>query len=96
MFEPLGDLLPKNIRKAGLEDKLRSSAVVQVAREVLAEIFGGDGRMFDVKSFKGGVLKVVCRSSVYAQEAHLREREIAAAINRRLGDDIVSRIQATG
>jgi predicted nucleic acid-binding Zn ribbon protein len=44
---------------------------------------------------RGGVLTVYCRESVWAQEVALMAPEYVAAINRRMGDDLVREIRTT-
>ena len=68
--------------------------VIIYAEEAVAEIFGKD-KINDAKPLflKNRTLTVTCSSSAMAQEVRLRQQEIIAKINQKLGKIEVDRVR---
>ncbi len=97
MFEKLGRLLPSSLRKSGeLARGVEAAQVVEAGQAAIHLTFGAEvAGHCRAAAFKDGTLKVACDRSVYAETVRLREQEVIAAANRRLGRDIVIRVRAS-
>ena len=97
MFESLGKLLPHALRTPSARKSVEAAMVIASTEEALRDVFGAETTArLRVVSFKNGVITIVCERSVYAQEIALREREVVACANRRLGADMVKKLRPTG
>lgn len=95
-FTSLKNLLPKSLRRAGAERQVRATVIIDRASEVLARIFGEDAaKKMSPKYVRAGVLHIRCTSSAYAQEITLRQDEVLAMLNDRLGESAVRALRAT-
>ncbi len=97
MFEKLGRLLPSSIRKSGeLARGVEAARVVEAGQAAIHLTFGADvAAHCRAASFKDGTLRIACDRSVYAETIRLREQEVVAAANARLGADAVLRVRAS-
>ena len=97
MFEKLGRLLPSSIKKSGeMSRGVEAAQVVEAAQAAIRLTFGAEvASHAKAASFKAGTLRVSCDRSVYAETVRLREDDLVAAVNKRLGRNAVSRIRST-
>ncbi len=94
-FTPLGDTLNDKMGKdLGLKAQLETSRVLDIASEVISELFKKDMASHAKPLFlKNRTLTISCTSSSMAQEIRLNQAMIVAEINRRLGFVEVDRIR---
>lgn len=94
-FTPLGDTLQDKLGKnSSLKAQLETSRVLDVASEVISELFKKDMAAHAKPLFlKNRTLTVSCTSSSMAQEIRLNQATIVAEINRKLGAEEVDRIR---
>ena len=77
-----------------LSKQVQASRVVEEAQKVFEEIFGKDGSVHAKPLFlKNRTLTVTCSSGAIAQEIRLRQMDIVAKINDRIGKKEVDRIR---
>jgi predicted nucleic acid-binding Zn ribbon protein len=94
-FTPLGDALKGKIgAQKNIEKQLEATAIVDAAEAVFKEVFSEDLAPHAKPLFlKNRTLTVTCTSSALAQEIRLRQSEIVAKINDKLGKSEVDRIR---
>lgn len=94
-FTPLGDALDQKFRsKTPLKKQVQASMAVEYATEVLLALFGPEqGALVKPLFLKNRTLTVTCTTSAMAQEIRLRQHEIVAKINEKLGEKQVDRIR---
>lgn len=89
MVTPLRDILRRTVRAWGLEPVLflleAQAAWPEIVGPALAEVSAP-------LSIRQGVMRVGVLAAVAAQELRLRQAEIAADVNRRVGDRTVTKI----
>lgn len=92
-MQPLASLLKTYGRAAGPHQPLGVARVVAVAQAVL-DSWGSQGTSLfgPVHYFKNNTLAIRCPAGSAAQELKLKERELCAAINQRLGAALVKKI----
>jgi predicted nucleic acid-binding Zn ribbon protein len=90
MFEAFGSVVRRNMRRGRVGGQLRAAVVIAQASAALEELFGSESAAkMRPRSFRDGRLKIACDASVYAEEIRLREKEVIASINARLGGPYV-------
>lgn len=94
-FTPLGDALSKKLSsESPLKNQIQASLVIECASAVFEECFGDVGKLHAKPLFlKNRTLTVTCGSSAIAQEIRLRQMDIVAKINEKLGAKEVDRIR---
>ncbi len=94
-FTPLGDALHDKIGKnSPLKKQLESAEIIEVATEVLEEMFGSDLAIYAKPLFlKNRTLTISCTSSSMAQEIRLNQSAIVQKVNDKLGKNEVDRIR---
>lgn len=86
----IADVLRESIASEGLDDGLRRSSAIEAwAPLVGREIASQCGRPF----FKDDVLTVRIPAAALRQELSMRRTQLAAAINRHIGADLISDIR---
>lgn len=97
MFEKLGRLLPSSLRKSGeLARGVEAAQVVAATQAAIHLTLGAEiAGHCRAASFKDGTVRIACDRSVYAETVRLREQDVVAAANKRLGRDVVARIRAS-
>lgn len=94
-FTPLGDALKGKMNtQKSMDKQLEANAIVEIAEAVFKEVFPEDLAVHAKPLFlKNRTLTVTCTSSALAQEIRLRQGEIVAKINDKLGKSEVDRIR---
>ncbi len=94
-FTPLGDtILSKLSGNSTLKRQIETSNVVEVAKEVIESLLGAEiGAHVRPLFLKNRTLTVSCGSSSVAQEIRLRQLEIVAKINEKIGKNEVDRVR---
>lgn len=94
-FTPLGDTLQSKLSGNNtLKRQVETSGVVETSKEVIMEILGTDiGAHVRPLFLKNRTLTVSCSSSSVAQEIRLRQQEIVAKINEKVGKNEVDRVR---
>ncbi len=93
-FTPLGDALHQKLSShTPLKRQVEASQIVEIANEVFAELFGDQGKNAKPLFLKNRTLTVTCSSSAIAQEIRLRQVEIVAKLNEKMGKTEVDRIR---
>ncbi|MDD5043344.1 MAG: DUF721 domain-containing protein [Patescibacteria group bacterium] len=93
-FESLGNILRGSAKKSSFRKGVEAALVIEKFHQIIKDIWGdkivGEAKALHLKNKK---LTVACMSSVAAQEIRLREKEILAAINNKLGYQAVERMR---
>jgi predicted nucleic acid-binding Zn ribbon protein len=77
-----------------LTETLAPSTPLAAVQRIWAEVVGADVAAEAAPTgLRGGVLTVVCRASVWAQELELMGPDVAARLNAELGSDDVVRLR---
>lgn len=93
-FTPLGDALKEKMGKnANLGRQLESVEVIEIAENVLKEMFGDLGAAAKPLFLKNRTLTVSCATSAIAQEIRLNQTAIVEKINEKMGKNEVDRIR---
>lgn len=97
MFQKLGRLLPSSLRKTSeVARGVEAALVVEAAQAAIHLTFGKDvAAHATASSFKDGTLKVTCDRSVYAETVRLREADLIAAVNKRVGREVAQRVRVS-
>ena len=88
----LGDLIKKHMKPTDRRT-LTAALVLEDVRAALQELFPDHAAGIKAVSYESRVLKLQCDRSVIAEEIRLREPEVLAAINAKIGEDAVDRIR---
>ncbi len=94
-FTPLGDALTsKLLHNSTLKRQVETSGVVEIAKEVIDHMLGAEiGAHVRPLFLKNRTLTVSCASSSVAQEIRLKQLEIVAKINEKVGKNEVDRVR---
>lgn len=94
-FQPLGDILKKNIQQAGISEQVGASVVLEKFMKIASEMWPNEDIQKGVKPLyvKSRTLTVACLSSVLAQDIKLKERTIIEKLNKEMGESLVDRIR---
>lgn len=77
-FVPLKNLLPHALANSGISREVSAARIVAAAQDVIGDL----GR---AQAFENGLLTVVVKSPIYAQELKLRGRSIRMALDDKTG-----------
>ncbi|MEK9152462.1 MAG: DciA family protein [Patescibacteria group bacterium] len=96
MIDSLKNLLNRKIRATGggLGERIKASVVVSIIDAAIAGIHA-TGAAVKARTFRDGIVTVSCEAAVDAQEIRLKESEIIAEANRRLGSGTVKKLRVT-
>lgn len=93
-FTPLGDALRHNVTGATpIKKQIQAALLVEAAEAVFQELFGAEKPQAKALFLKNRTLTVSCASGAVAQEIRLRQAEIVAKINAKIGAKEVDRIR---
>jgi len=94
-FIPLGDTLHhKSDKNNSSNDKDESIEVLEISKEIMAEMFGIElANDANPLFLKNRTLTISCSSSAIAQEIRENQAEIVDKINVKLGEKQVDRIR---
>jgi predicted nucleic acid-binding Zn ribbon protein len=94
-FTPIGDALFSKLSiNSTLKHQVETSEVVELSKGVIDELLGADiGSHVRPLFLKNRTLTVSCGSSSVAQEIRLRQLEIVAKINEKVGKNEVDRVR---
>lgn len=93
-FEPLGNLLKKNIgTRTGVSRSVEAGMVVAAATEEFTRAFPALAARMVVVSFRDGVLTMHAYSGSAAAELRLREPQFLSVLRTRLGAGVVIRLR---
>ena len=90
MFEPLGQLIKRNIAKSKFSNELVIISIFNATNKVVEKEFGQN--LIKPQSFKDGVLSLKVSNPILSQEIQSRSQEFLDNINTELGDKRVLRI----
>jgi predicted nucleic acid-binding Zn ribbon protein len=94
MFEDMGSLLPKAVKRAGIHKQVDSAHIIEAAEKVFqSDLPEGVSRDLKPAFVRHSTLAVAVLSGAAAQELHFREDEILGAINKRLGREVVKKLK---
>jgi len=93
-FVKLEKLLPKSVKKAGIQSQLDSAKILESFNQVIEKFFGpAAAKKIRPLSLNNGSLSIACLSSVLAQRLKSQERMILEAVNRPYKQKIVTRLR---
>ena len=94
MFQPIGNLLGKSIKKSGAARQIEAAMVVEKAEEIIKEVLGKAVlKKFKVMYLKDNVLTIACLSSVLSQELKLNQAEIIKRLNNYFKKEVVEKLR---
>lgn len=93
-FSGLGSIITKRLRQKGLERPVQSAVAIDAANVVLNEWFGPDttASVAQAVSLKQRRLCIASLDAALRYELKLREPELLAAVNRRVGSPCVEQL----
>lgn len=94
-FKQIGKLLPRQLRQAGIERGVRAAQVLMEANEVLDEIFGPGTAANAARAavYECKTLKIATTDASLKNAIIFRRQEIINAVNKRIKEDCVQRLQ---
>lgn len=94
-FSSIGDSIGDAVTdKGNLQQQVDAAQVLELATEVLAEIFGPEQSQNAKPLYlKNRTLTITCGSSAIAQEIRLNQGPIVEKINKKLGKKEVDRLR---
>ncbi len=97
-FQPIGSILSRAIRKAGITEQVTAAQVLEETKKTLQRLWGEEkAAWIEPLSFREGLLRVRSLSAAATQEWKMTEIRILNEVNRVLGSRIVQRTSvATG
>ncbi len=94
MFQPIGNLLGKSIKKSGASRQIEAAIVVEEATNILSKIIGKEAaNRVRIMHLKDKALTIACLSSVLSQEIKLHQQELVNKLNKKFGREIVEKIR---
>ena len=94
MFQPIGNLLGKSIKKSGASRQIEAAIVVEEATNILSKIIGKEAASrVRIMHLKDKALTIACLSSVLSQEIKLHQQELVNKLNKKFGREIVEKIR---
>ena len=93
MFQSLGNLLNKNIKRSGISHHVENAMVLETFTKVLLEVMGPKiSAQVKPTYIRNRVLTIACMSSVLAQEVRFKEKKIVTEINKKLQKNVVIKL----
>ncbi|OGD66582.1 hypothetical protein A3F08_00220 [Candidatus Berkelbacteria bacterium RIFCSPHIGHO2_12_FULL_36_9] len=86
MFEPIGDLMPKQLKRNSIYAAAQAARICFEAKTLY-------GHLFEPISFKNGVLTISCGNNIEAQNIQFKSQEIIKKINLKIGLQMIERIK---
>ena len=90
MEESLGQLLPRALRKMGVRNQVRNSQIGGVFSESVGPALS---QVCRVERLERNTLVIASSNSVLNHQLQLDSVKLMAAINSRLGEDVVRRLR---
>jgi len=87
LFEQLGDLMPKQLRKNSIYGQAQAARICFEAKKLY-------GHLFEPISYKNGILKVSVPNGIVAQNVQAQSEEIIKKINQVLGSNSINKIRS--
>ena len=77
MFDSLGDLLQKGIKRHKIKASIDATMILKIVNQSIEQIFGkGIHRNAVAAHVRGKIITIYCSSSILAQEIRLQEQQI--------------------
>jgi len=94
-FEKIENLLPSNLKRAGITNQVDTAVALEVIIDVLKNLFPPALVADNVHALhiKHGTLSLAITSPPLAQEIKAQERPIIEAVNEDLGYPLVARLR---
>jgi len=94
MYFDIKSLLPKSIKRAGINKQIEATQVLEMFNKVVKDFFNDEFQR-DLRPLyiKNKILTVACLSSIIAQELYFKEKDIIARINKSFGQEIINKIK---
>lgn len=86
MWQKIDQLLDKQTRKYGVYNQAEASRICFEAQKIYKDLFRP-------LSFKNGVLTILVKNSIKAQEIQLQSHKIIEKINKKIGSPAVKRLK---
>lgn len=91
---PLKNLLGNAFLRKPVREGVRAAVVIEAAREACETLFRADiGKKITPLSFKDGAITLAVPHPALIQELRMRNREIVAILEERLGTGVVKYIK---
>lgn len=89
-WQPIRKILPVAIQNKDVAKKIEATRVLQMAHEVLVQLWGDERAAYiEWVSFQGGQLHVFARAPAAAQELRIIDVRLRNELNRILGGKII-------
>ena len=92
-LKQISEILRRTISSLGLEKGVREEEVRRAWEKSMPAVWRANVCFL---SFKGGVVRVSCSSSTWAQELRINKKELISRVNAALGEDTVQDLKAVG
>jgi len=85
MWQPLGDLIPKSLKKAGIEKSVSDAMVCEEFDKLAKHILGEQAKKCRAVYVKDRVLWIAVLSSSVSNELKMYEQDILRALSDKFG-----------
>ena len=94
MFQDLKTILPKSVKRAGIDKKVGEKLALEMFREALAGFLNSDSAMqVKVLYIREGVISLACLSEEIIKEIKSSQNEIIAIINKEIGKNVIKQVR---
>ncbi|MBI4457385.1 DUF721 domain-containing protein [Candidatus Uhrbacteria bacterium] len=97
MIDSLKNLLNRKVRATGggLGERIKASVIVAAVDAAIAAVYPAGAAWIRSRTFREGIVTVCCERAGDAQEVKLKETDILAEANRRLGAGTIKKLRVT-
>lgn len=86
MFEKINNLVSNRMNKHGFREQAEAARICFEADKLYSHLF-------NVISFRDGVLTVSVKNNIEAQQIQMQSKKIIDSLNKKLENDIIKRIK---
>lgn len=94
-MDQLGNLIPKSLKRIGVAKRITASIIVEYANQILRDVCGDMVSDMCATSIRNGILTIVCKKAIIAQELTFYEKKIIFQLNEKLKENTVKKIHTT-
>ncbi|RMD59870.1 DUF721 domain-containing protein [Candidatus Parcubacteria bacterium] len=92
-MQSIKNLLRGAVNRAGIKVGVEAAQAVKLFEDLKVDLLGAKmANQAKALSFRGGILRVRCNSSILIQELRWQEQKIIDELNRKLGPQKINKI----
>jgi hypothetical protein len=93
-MQSIGSIIPKNIQRAGIDNKVVSSQAVSIFEKIKDDFLDSDlSRKVQAMYFKENTLNIASLSTKASQDLTVKTGEIIDRLNTLIGHEVVKEIK---